>query len=476
MKAISDNGALLYEKVAGRIERMIEQDLLQPGDKVPSIRGLSRELKVSMSTVFQAYYQLENKGLIEARPRSGYYVKTFARQYSPPPNPGTTLKMPLNVRVDGMVSELIGRKRDEAVIDLAVSGPSTELLPVARLNKAVQLAIRRQKGMAYQYAFPPGNPNLRRLIAQRSWDWKSVLLPEDLVITNGCMEALNLCLRAVAGPGDTIAIETPAYYGVLQCIEGLGMKVLEVTTDPETGVNLDELEKALDRTRVAACLFMPSFSNPLGSCMPEEKKQKLVAMLSERQVPLIEDDVLGEIHFGHSRPRPAKSFDQEGLVLYCSSFSKTISPGLRIGWAAAGRYREKVERLKFMTSIGTPEILQEAVAVFLENGRYDFHLKKLRMAYHNQVRKYSAAVCTWFPKGTRITHPRGGHLLWIELPEHTDAVELQKRALKAGISILPGNIFTACNKYRNHIRIGCCRIWDPETEKAIKVLGQLAHM
>lgn len=473
MKNSSGGSEKLYEAVAGRVERLIERQVLRPGDKVPSVRKLSREQGISLSTAFQAYYLLEKKGFIEAKPRSGYYVRTAPRRFAPPLSSATTWKMPLNVRVDSIVSELMESSRNRQVVDFSVAGPSTRLLPVAKINKSLQAAMRSLKGKGWQYPFPPGNQNLLRQIARHSLSWGGSLSAEDLVVTNGCMEALNLCLRAVAKAGDIIAIESPTYYGILQCIEGLGMKVLEVPACSETGVDLDSLEKLLDNNAVTACLFTLNFNNPLGSCMPAGNKERLVRLLGEREVPLIEDDVLGDIYFGKSRPVAAKSFDKKGLVLYCSSFSKTIAPGFRIGWTAPGRYKEKVERLKFMTSIGTSDILQEALAHFLENGRYENHLKALRLAYHIQVRKYTDAICRSFPKGTKISHPLGGQVLWIELPAQADARELQKKALEKGISILPGTIFTASGKYRNCIRIGYGKIWSEETEKAIHLLGSL---
>lgn len=463
----------LYEIVAGNLEKLIAGKVLRAGDKVPSVRKLSREQGVSMSTVFQAYYLLENKGLIEARPRSGYYVKNSLRK--PLPEPGITLTeyKPSEVSVDSMYSDLSRQARDKDLIDFSVASPSLELLPVAKLNKSVAQVLRQNRGESFLYGFPPGHPGLLRQIAKHAFDWGGSVSPDDIVVTNGCVEALNLCLRTVAKRGDTIVIESPTYYGILQSIESLGMKVVEVATDSATGVCLNELENVLDKTRPAACLFVLNFNNPLGSCMPDAKKEKLVRMLAERNIPLIEDDIYGDLYFGKKRPRTAKYYDREGLVLHCSSFSKSISPGFRIGWALPGVYKEPVERLKFMTSISTPPLLQEAMANFLENGRYHNHLKALRLAYQVQVRKYSEAISEYFPKGTKISRPEGGFVLWVELPG-TDTWLLSKKALEHHIAFTPGILFTAQQRYSNCLRISCGKPWSGEVEGALKRIGSLA--
>ncbi|POY35383.1 GntR family transcriptional regulator [Solitalea longa] len=464
----------LFEKIALSIQRLIDQEVLKPGDKMPSVRSLSLEQKVSMSTVFQAYYLLEKKGLIEARPRSGYYVRKSFKRNAEEPSASATWKMPINVRVDSLVSDFIKPHKKDSIVDLSIAGPSVELLPVAKLNKSIQAVLREHKGKSFQYAFPPGDENLLRQIARLSLHWGGSLSKEEIIVTNGCMEAINICLRAVANQGDTIAIESPTYYGVLQTIESLGMKVLEITTNPDTGIDVDELEKALDKNPVAACLFTLNFNNPLGSCMPDSEKKRLVELLAQREIPLIEDDILGDIYFGKSRPKNAKSFDKHGLVLLCSSFSKTVAPGLRVGWTAPGRFKEKVERLKFMTSIAAPTLMQQAVAHFLENGRYDNHLKALRLAYHIQMRKYREAIFKYFPEGTKVTDPQGGHVIWIELPSKVNAIELQDIVLRQGIAILPGSIFSAKKRHENFIRIGYCNQFTPEVENALYVIGKCA--
>jgi DNA-binding transcriptional MocR family regulator len=463
----------LYENVATKIESLIEQGVLQPGDKVPSVRKVSIDHGVSLTTAFQAYFLLENKGLIESKPRSGFYVKFSKSKLPPTPSIIFPEHSSNEVKIDEMVSRVFKEARNEKNISLAVASPHHSLLPVAQLNKAVTQSMRKGKGKELGYEMPPGNEDLRRLIAKRSFDWGGHLHHDDVMITFGCMEALNLCLRAVAKPGDTIAIESPTYYGILQSIESLGMKALEIATHHETGVDLDDLSKALEANKVAACLFVTNFNNPLGCCMPEENKKKLVRLLAEKEIPLIEDDLYGDLFQGKKRPVNAKAFDKKGLVLLCSSFSKSLAPGYRVGWVVPGRFKERIERLKFMTTVATSTINQMALAHFLENGSYDRHLRKIRTAFQNQINFTTQAIIKYFPAETKISRPQGGFVLWIELPSTINSFELNEKAVKQGVSIAPGLIFSTQNKYSNFIRISCGLPWSEKIEQAIKKVGDL---
>ena len=300
-----------------------------------------------------------------------------------------------------------------------------------------------------------------------------MLPPDDIIVTCGATEALSLCLRAVAKAGDTIAIESPTFFGILQMIESLGMKACEIPTYPRDGVCLDELTERLDCCKIKACVFSLNFSNPLGSCMPDEKKKKLVKILGDRNIPLIEDDVYGSLAFGATRPKTAKSFDERGLVLLCNSFSKTLAPGYRVGWAAPGKFRDRVEYLKIVTSSATATLPQMAIAEFLAEGCYDHHIRKLRKLYCEQTQRMSEAVTRYFPAGTKATRPTGGQILWVELPKKIDALELYRRALREKISIAPGPLFSPKQAFPNFIRLNSGNPWSDVIENAMIKLGQL---
>lgn len=472
IRALVDD--LLYEQVAGRIEQMIEKGVLRAGEKIPSVRAVSRQQGVSMSTAFQAYFLLESKGLIESRPRSGFFVRLAHKDFPPQPNRTNPPLVARNVNIDEMVAEVFEAARHPDIVPLGAACPSPSILPVNKLNRLTVAVLRDQGERALEYEFPPGNELLRRKIAQRSFAWGGNVSPDDIVITSGCMDALNLCLRAVAKAGDTIVLESPTYYGILQTIQSLGMRALEVATTPNEGLCLEALEKVLNNNDAKACLAVTNFNNPLGSCMPRENKKRLVEMLGKRNIPLIEDDLYGELHFGCNRPQNAKAFDKKGLVLLCSSFSKSLAPGYRVGWTIPGKFKTKVERLKSMTTIATSSLQQMVIAEFLKNGNYERHLTQLRKAFCEQIQATMKAICKYFPEGTKVTRPTGGFVLWVEFPKQVDALELHQRALEKKISITPGPIFSATRKYNNCIRISCGNPWSNEIESAMIELGRLA--
>jgi len=468
--------SLLYEEVSGRILDMIRSGTYRPGERIPSLRALSRQMRVSVNTVMGAYAQLENIGLIEARPQSGFYVRSACPEPVAPsassssigyiaPNPVTLCNVTLQIMAD-MVNP--------ALLPLGPAIPNNDLLPIARLNRMLAAEVRRFSGQSVSYAGARGVRRLRTQIARRSLNAGCSLDPEDIIITSGCVEAITLALQAVCGPGDTVVIESPVYYAFLQFLQWLGLKVLEIPSTAGEGINLDILEYALRNNPVKACITIANFNNPLGTLMPEGKKRELVRLLGKRDIPLIEDDIYGDLAFGATRPVALKAFDDKGLVLYCSSFSKTLAPGYRVGWIAPGRFGRKVEQLKALFNIASASPTQLAVAEFLTSGGYDHHLRGIRRSYARQTASMREAVGRYFPPGTRVTRPEGGHVLWVELPEGFDSLLLYRAALREGISVAPGTIFTLGDRYRNCLRLNSA-FWSERIEQAVETLGGLTE-
>jgi DNA-binding transcriptional MocR family regulator len=465
----------LYEDLAEDLSTLVHRGTLRPGDRLPSVRVLSQQRGVSVSTVLQAYVLLETRGVVETRPQSGHYVKPRRLALVREPRTARGATQATRVSVSELISRVYGAAREPDMVLLGAGYMSTALLPTERLNRRLATVARAAGGAGIAYDPPPGLPALRRQIARRAVACGVALGADEIVTTVGTMEALHLCLRAVASAGDTIIVESPAYYGALQLIESLGMRALEVPANAGTGVDLALLQDALQHHRVKACLFVTSFSNPLGSLMPDDAKRDLVRLLARHDVPLIEDDIYGDLHFDGARPRPARAFDRQGLVMLCGSFSKTLAPGYRVGYVAPGRYRDKVERLKFAQSVATATLPQMAIADFLENGGYERHLRRLRRALQEQVGRVSDSVAEHFPAGTRISRPRGAFLLWVEMPPGKSALVLHDRALARGISIAPGPIFSAKQRFSSCLRLSCGWPWSPRIEGAIKTLGKLAR-
>jgi DNA-binding transcriptional MocR family regulator len=302
---------------------------------------------------------------------------------------------------------------------------------------------------------------------------------DEIVITSGAKEAVYLSICAVTKPGDTVAIESPAYYALLEVLASLGLQAVEIATHPRLGINLDELAMVLQRQPIAALVLVSNFSNPTGACMTDEAKQQLVDLLERHRLPLVEDDVYGELVFEGHRPKAIKAFDRSGLILYCSSYSKTLSPGLRVGWSIAGRYQNEIELLKLVVNQATATAPQLTIAAFVEGGGFDRHLRHVRRMYHHQMAAMMEAVTRHFPSDTRFTRPTGGHVLWLQLPHNVDAMELYVRASSFGIRIAPGPMFSPSGGYQNFIRLNTGFPWSEQTDDQVRVLGelvgQLAH-
>jgi DNA-binding transcriptional MocR family regulator len=473
MREIGHAKLPLYMKVARQIETQIRKGALQVGDKVPSIRGLRRQQGVSVSTVLQAYFWLENQGWIEPRAQSGFYVRVPYQELPPEPDFQISRSVPTEIGVSNILTEVVHSIGDHGKVPLGAASAGATLYPNHRLNRIIHKVTREDPAHSSRYDFTVGRPELRRQIARRSTACGCNFSPNELVVTCGGMEALNLGLRAVAGPGDVIAIESPTYFAILQIIESLGMKAIEIPTHPRTGMDLDTLDRAIRKHGVRACISIANCHNPLGFILEDDAKKNLVGLLAKHNVPLIEDDIYGDIAFGGIRPKTAKAFDSTGLVLLCSSFSKVLAPGFRVGWIHPGRYLDKVTQLKFINTISSPTLPQLAIAEFIRSGGYDRYLRNLRTTLANQVQVYGREIVKRFPEGTKISRPAGGYVLWVELPETIDALALYRAALAHKISIVPGVIFSATGRFRNHIRISCGNPWGDSIERAFVTLGKL---
>jgi DNA-binding transcriptional MocR family regulator len=364
---------------------------------------------------------------------------------------------------------------DPTFVPLGCAIPSRELLAAGRLDRFLARAARTQGLDRNTYTLVRGDRALRRELARRAARWGGTLSPEDLVLTCGCTEAVTLALQAVTHPGDTVAIESPTYFGLLHTIEVLNLKALELPTDPFTGVDPTALEQALRESPVKACLFSSSFNNPLGCTPSDDRKLELLRILTKHRVPLIEDDIYGDIFFGDRRPTPFSALAPTADVIYCSSFSKTIAPGYRIGWMAPGRHMQRVlERKMAFTLSGLP-LPQGAFADFLASGGYDRHLRRIRGVFRDNLERMSQAVRRFFPRGTRVSRPCGGFVLWVELPRRIDTRELFGLALERGICFAPGDVFSATRRYAHCMRVSCGAPWDARIERALETLGRLAQ-
>lgn len=464
----------LYLQISNNIAQLIRKEVLKAGDRLPSVRKLCHEHNISMNTAKRVYLELEGQSLIESVPQSGYFVSQLPHKRLPLPETSKPSQISSNKEPDEMVSKVylnMGRK-DLTLFSIGV--PSDELLPLAGLNKEIMHATRQLRDSGAGYEALQGNEKLRKIIAARSISWGGSLHENDLVTTAGGMNALAFCMMAVAKPGDTIAIESPVYPGILQLAGSVGLKVLELPTHPGTGIKIEALKKAIHK--IDLCLLVTNFSTPLGSCMPDENKKEVVALLAKHNIPLIEDDLYGDLYFGSHRPKCCKSFDKNGTVLLCSSVSKTLAPGYRVGWVAPGRYKEQILKLKLAHAISSPAITQEAVANYLKSGRYENHLRKLRKTLYSNYQHYAHTISQHFPEGTKTSRPQGGLTLWVELPKKIDTTALYNLAIRHKISIAPGRMFTLQNQFENCMRLCIGLTWSEELRSKLIQIGRLAKM
>ena len=466
--------APLYLRTAQALERQIQDSTLQTGERVPSIRALSRQQGVSISTVLQAYMWLESRGMIEARPQSGFYVAARPAARMPEPTfRGGPPEAPTEVTLAQVLEEIIetGARPHPAPLGCAVGHPS--YFPAPQINRRMREVLRDDPDTTAVYQLPGGCEELRRQIARRALAGGCNLAPDEVIVTHGAMEALNIAIRSVARPGDAVAVESPTYFGILQIFESLGIRAVEIPTHPHTGIDLNSLETSIRRHRVKACLVMANCHNPLGYVMSDQSKQALVDLVQRHDMPLIEDDVYGELVFDTRRRRALKAFDRKGLVLQCSSFSKILAPGLRVGWLVPGRYAAKARRLKFTSSGGNALAAQIAIAGFLKSTAYDRHLRKLRATYQRNIDRCCEGVARYFPAGTRISRPAGGYVLWIELPRGGKALALYRQARQQGITFVPGPLFSANGNFGNCFRLSCGYPWNDAFDRGLRALGEL---
>ncbi len=474
MKKKTQNRELLYLKIARSLEQQINNDTLKVGDKLPSIRMICRQHGVSMSTAQFAYYELEAKSLIEPRPQSGFYVSNSFRKKLAMPEVSKPENKPALKTVTDIIENSFHPASENNFTVFSRGVPAMKLLPVAKLNKGALQAIRSLPGGGTTYEPLQGNEKLRIQVARWSFSWKGNLSEKDILTTAGCMSALSYCLMAMTKRGDTIAVESPCFYGILQLAQSLGLKILELPTDPQSGVDMESLKKIVLKTKLAACIFVSNFNNPFGSLMPEEHKKESVKLLGKYNIPLIEDDIYGDLYFGEKRPTCCKSFDETGMVLLCSSFSKTLAPAYRVGWVAGGKFMNEVMKIKLFHSLSSTSITHEALGSFLETGRYEAHLRKLRKTLYTNYLQYIRVIGECFPQGTKICRPQGGLSLWVELPKSIDTIELYNLAVSKKITFSPGSMFTLQKQFGNCMRLSYGLEWNEKTENGLKVLGRLA--
>ena len=460
----------LYQQIAQALAQLIHGGTFKTGQRLPSVRETALTRGVSISTAMQAYHLLEEQGLVQARPKAGYFVRRAQRIAQPSQSapPQRSFLVERQTRSEGFA--MLHQPGDHASFG-GFTPQSSELFDDARLRMAVGRASRVHRRSLTEYnKADAGRPALRQAVAQRALHMGCTLDASDIVITASCTQAVSLCLRAVTQPGDVVALESPTFFGYLDLIESLGLRVLEIPTHPATGLSLP----ALDTQPIKAVLAAPTLSNPLGSVMPLAAKQKLVKLLAQRRVPLIEDVVFNDLLAGDERRKAAKAWDTEGNVMVCGSFAKTVAPGIRLGWVDGGRWRNTIAKHKQLQGAATNAVLEEALADLLTQGSYEANLR--RLASQVAIRRSEARhlIAQHFPAGTRVSNPPSGYTLWLEMDANLDSMALFQRCASEGITFRPGSLFTATDRFRHCLRLSLSAQWDDRAKTALTRSGAIA--
>lgn len=469
------NELTLYQQLADRFIDSIRGGTLKIGDKLPSVRRTAHGRQMSINTVLTAYRNLEDRGFIEARPQSGYYVCAKLPDVLKIPMPATAVSSPKTEVLD-LIDLVFAAQQDPQFINVSLACPQGgEFYPEKKLARILNQLVRRQPGIIGTYSLPPGSLRLREQISRRALLLGMSIRPDEVILTHGCMDALQLSLRTVTKPGDCIGLESPTYFYMISLIASLGLNAIEIPTDPQKGVSVEAVEILLKEGKIDALLLMPNVQNPLGCSMSVEEKKRLAVLVNHYQIPLIEDGLYAELTFNGGISPSVKSFDRDGWVIFCTSFTKTLAPDFRIGWMSGGRFNQRLRRIKSLSSMCEPAVLTETLGVFLESGGYDQHLRTLRKRYAFQVQEARGLIARHFPEGTRATQPCGGFVIWVELPEGVNGVELFHAALAEHISLNPGVLFSPNGRYSNAFRLSCCYPFNERYSWAIKRVGELAE-
>ncbi|MDH4394398.1 MAG: PLP-dependent aminotransferase family protein [Limnobacter sp.] len=475
---------LLYEHLADDFSSLIANGQIRPGERLPSVRHLAQQRNLSVSTVLQALRTLESKGLIEARPQSGFYVRGRGMRLVQGSS-HDEVKPAVEVGLSGNLMKVLHQNESAGMAPFGSAIPAPQLLLAPKLNTLYSRIARTQPKLLAKSSHGHVNEDkLVRALMRRYLEWGTHLHSDEIIITNSCTEAMMLCLRAVTREGDTVAVESPTYYLMLQLLEAMGLKALEIPTHPSTGISVAALELATRNNAVAACLLIPNGSNPLGCVASDDNKRAIAKLLAQRNIPLIEDDLYGDIchskqsntsanNSANGHPRPIYSFDESGNTMLCSSFSKTVSPGLRLGFVAGGKRAADVLFQKTVNSGNTNAITQNVLAELIESRGFDLHLRSLRRKLSDQIARTRDAVERHFPTETRITDPQGGFVLWIELPEGINTMNTHALAVKEKIAFVPGALFSPSGNYSNFLRLACGHPWSPQLDDAVKRLGAI---
>ncbi len=472
--------APLYLQLAQRLSQHIAQGTFAPGEQFPSVRQLMKTHQISMSTAVQVCHTLEDWGLLHARPRSGYYINAAPRASLPRVAESAFARTTHADSFTGLhttIAMWLDRLEAKAPrINFMTGVGAPDLYPSAALQRNAASVLRQHPEVLTTMARRYGHPELRAALAKRAASRGMHLRADQITITHGAMEAVTLALRALCQPGDTVAVESPSFYGALQAISALGLRTLELPTSPSTGLSVEALAMALDAPKppIRALLCMPTLHNPLGCTMPEANKRAVLQLCSEHGVPIIEDDIYADMGTAAAHTQPIKAYDVDDQVIHCASLNKSLAPGMRIGWMSAGRWQARVEMLKYSQSRFPEELGQMVLARFLASKSHDRYLRRLQHELRDRRQWLADCVGRHFGDAAKLNMPDGGLFLWLELPPGVSAMQLGLDALSHGIHIAPGPLFSGQPRMDRFVRLSAGIPSREAMDEGVHCLSQLA--
>lgn len=456
------------EQLAHNIRLLIENQSLKAHEKLPSLRDQVSVTGLSLMTVMNAYQTLEAQGIIYSKAKSGYFV-------SPQPNiRAESIPRPTNINSsidhNSLIFQYLKTTQSDQFVALGSAFPDHHVVLSKKLIQIMAQLTRQKDNYIRSETLPPGNLELRKLIAQRYTLHGINTTADDLVISSGCLDALNLSLQAIAQAGDYILLQQHIFYGAWQAAERLGLKVITLPEHPIHGFDIDAFAEVLTQYPIKVCWLMLNHHNPIGFTVSSEIKAKIADLLDQHQVYLIEDDVYEELYFGQQRPISVKHFDHGNWVLHCSSFSKTLGASFRVGWVHAGQFSTRIQHLQLMSTISTNHLLQQALVEFIAQHHYEKHLRQVRQSLAKYKKQFFKYLEPRLPSGCEIYYHTGGYFLWIKLPPHVASMQIYQDLIQENISIAPSSLFCLFAEEQQAIRLNCSFAWSEQLQTALDQL------
>jgi len=460
-----------YQQLAQQVIDKISSNVLHHGDKLPSLRLFSSQHHVSMNTAVRCYEFLQDSGAVKAIPKSGFVVQAVSKSQTFPDFPM------FNGRVTSLSSPIFNQTAQQSVTHQAnaIDKPllsaqlSPNFLPVANLKQSFNRFFHTHQLEHLLYGSYHSGEALANSLSEHFLKQGFALNADSLQITNGCIDAVATALNVVSKPGDTIAINSPCFNGLLELLALLDRKVIEIPST-EQGIDIEQLQSLAENNMIKACLFTANFQNPTGHSLSLAQKQWLAHFAEKYRLPIIEDDVFIELHHNYGMPLPIKHWDTKGWVLWCGSISKTISPGLRLGWCSAGRYSQAFKYHSNVHSLGVNQPVQQGICDFIDKGHYAKHVKKINHLLHSQMIDYCALLKKLLPESAVISSPSGGIVIWVQVVG-VNTQELVNACESENIYIRSGNIFSTHNVYDDCFRINVGWPLNENIEKQLKYIA-----